>query len=75
MPERRLAMSRGGAREGTGRRKMELQTISVRVAPEVAEWLAKERERRGVNNRIIIEELVRAEAEKSAIIWKEKPRG
>lgn len=68
-------MSRGGARENTGRRKMGLQTISVRVAPEVAEWLAKERERRGVNYRIIIEELVRAEAEKSEIIWKEKPRG
>lgn len=65
-------MSRGGAREGAGRKKMGLQSISVRVSSEVAEWLAKERERRGVNNRIIIEELVRAEAEKNEIIWKEK---
>lgn len=52
-------MSSGGARKGAGRPKMELQAVSVRVAPEVAEWLRAEAERRGVSQRVVIEDLVK----------------
>lgn len=52
-------MSSGGARKGAGRPKMKLQAVSVRVAPEVAEWLRAEAERRGVSQRVVIEDLVK----------------
>ena len=51
-------MSSGGARKGAGRPKMELRAVSVRVAPEVAECLRAEAERRGVSQRVVIEDLV-----------------